>query len=104
MSIGQGLYRNPTMKMQNVGLNLVLNHLVAASTDTEDVHGLLQNFLSDTTYFRFNLDMKNNTNIDETNKDVLNRLKEDAAAQFYREIKGARADRYEKLFKALRGK
>lgn len=52
VSIGTGYYNNPE-KLRTMGWDLLVNQLIASSTDTEDVHALLENFLPEEKYFRY---------------------------------------------------
>ncbi len=62
--------------ISSMGWDLLVSQLVASSTDTEDTHALLSNFLSPDIYYRFNPLLKDNTAIDEKDKCILNNLKE----------------------------
>lgn len=86
-----------------MGWDLLVNQLIASSTDTEDVHSLLSNFLPPDKYFRLNPNMQGTMAIDERNKTQLNSLKQ-LAKQTWRDIdSGPDAKRYEQLIKTLKG-
>lgn len=102
-----------------MGWDLLVNQLVASSTDTEDTHALLSNFLSPDIYYRFNPLLKDNTAIDEKDKNILNSLKDVARKHCQELFEGNgkpstlsipstvnqnNPKRYDQLLKMLRGK
>ena len=89
-----------------MGWDLLVNHLVASSVDTEDVHCLLADFLPPDKYFRFNPPLASNIPIDELNKTVLTDLKRIARDAFAAMEKGGgpEAKRMEQMISTLRGK
>jgi predicted acylesterase/phospholipase RssA len=74
--------RGGDMKKLKVGLDLLLNQLIGSSTDTEDVHHMLQSLLPANQYFRFNPLMRTNMAIDEKDPKVLLGLKSFAKEAF----------------------
>ena len=83
VSIGTGYFEESTTS-QSMGWDVLMNHLIASSTDTEDVDKLLQDFLPPDKYFRFNPVLSGNLAIDEKNKSVLLELKNVAKQAFKR--------------------
>lgn len=75
VSIGTGVYVEDKM-ISSMGWDLLVTQLVASSTDTEDTHALLKNFLSPDQYYRFNPLLKESMAIDEKDRNNLNKLKE----------------------------
>ena len=63
----------------------MVNQLVASSTETEDVHNMLMDFLPADRYFRFNPQMDEAIPIDVTDKTTLNSLKA-LAKKTFREL------------------
>jgi hypothetical protein len=61
--------------MSSLGWDLLVSHLVATSTATEDTHALLESFLSKDSYYRFNPLLATSTAIDEKDKEALMKLK-----------------------------
>lgn len=101
VSIGTG-YINELSNIKYMGWDLLVNQLIASSTDTEDVHALLVDFLSKNQYFRFNPLLSENLPIDEKNKDVLLRLKQ-IAKDHVREIEeGPDGKYFKQLISSLR--
>jgi len=102
VSIGTG-YFNQNSNVQSMGWDLLVNQLIASSTDTEDVHALLVDFLPPDKYFRLNAQLQDLLAIDEKNKTVLLDLKR-LAKQTWRDIDlGKDAKRFEQLIKTLKG-
>ncbi len=105
--------------ISSMGWDLLVSQLVASSTDTEDTHALLSNFLSPDIYYRFNPLLKDNTAIDEKDKSILNNLKEVARKHCQELFEGNgkpptlsvpssvnndASKKYDQLLKMLRGK
>jgi hypothetical protein len=88
-----------------MGWDLLVNHIIATSVDTEDVHSLLADFLPADKYFRFNPPTSINIPIDERNKTVLTDMKRMAKEAFLTMEKGngVEAKRIEQMLKTLRG-
>lgn len=103
VSIGTGLYRNQKANMQSMGWDTLVNQLIASSTDTEDVHALLADFLAPTQYYRFNPLFPDEIPIDVKDRAVLNTLKSFARQHFDALETGPEAARYEALIRLLRG-
>lgn len=106
VSIGTGYYSSRSSKVQGnsvMGWDVLVNQLVASSTDTEDVHALLNDFLPNDKYFRLNPVLQDNLAIDEKNMTVLTDLKK-LARQTWKEIdNSSEAKRFDLLIKTLRG-
>ncbi len=85
VSIGTGVIKETTSTLQSIGWDLLVNQLIASSTDTEDVHSLLHDFLPSQSYFRFNPILPNNTAIDEKAKSILQSLK-DYSKEYYKAL------------------
>ena len=102
VSIGTGYYNNKE-KLRTMGWDLLVNQLIASSTDTEDVHALLNDFLPEEKYFRFNPLLQDLLAIDEKNKAVLLDLKRIAKATFVGMETGEEAKHVEFLINTLRG-
>ena len=102
VSIGTGLNTKYT-NASTLGWDVLVNQLIASSTDTEDVHSLLLNFLPPDKYFRLNPYLQDSMAIDERNKTQLEYLKK-LAKQTWQDIDaGPDAKRFEQLIKALKG-
>jgi hypothetical protein len=91
-----------------MGWSLLANHLIASATDSEDIHALLQNFLSPHQYYRFSPILPKNIAIDEKDPMILKELKE-LAKEDCRQLFDENTDfqekaRYDSLIKKLRGK
>ena len=87
-----------------MGWDLLVNQLVASSTDTEDIHKLLDDFLPKDKYYRINPLLLNNLAIDEKNKTILTDLKR-IAKDNWNNIDNNIIDskRFEILIKTLKG-
>ena len=81
VSIGTGFNEKET-KDSSMGWDLLVNQLVASSTDTEDVHAMLLDFLPEDKYFRFNPRMEEAIPIDVTDIKTLASLKQLAKQTF----------------------
>jgi hypothetical protein len=103
VSIGTGVYVEDHRAMRSMGWAGLVNQLVASSTDTEDTHALLANFLSPACYFRLNPLLPNNTAIDEKDRDVLRQLKQVAREHSRELFEGPQAAKFEGLLRTLRG-
>eukprot|EP01033_Poteriospumella_lacustris_P005618 gene5619-4020_t len=103
VSIGTGLYRNQKANMQSMGWDTLVQQLIASSTDTEDVHGVLADFLAPTQYYRFNALFPDEIPIDVKDRAVLNTMKSFARQHFDALETGPEAARYEALIRLLRG-
>jgi hypothetical protein len=102
VSIGTG-FISKNSNVQSMGWDLLVNQLIASSTDTEDVHSLLVDFLPPDKYFRLNPTLMDSMAIDERNKTALLDLKR-LAKQTWRDIDiGPDAKRFEQLIKTLKG-
>jgi len=84
VSIGTG-YNTKVNSAASMGWDLLVNQLVASSTETEDVHNMLMDFLPADRYFRFNPQMDEAIPIDVTDKTTLNSLKA-LAKKTFREL------------------
>jgi hypothetical protein len=104
VSIGTGIIDMGGSFMESMGWDLLVNNLVASSTDTEDIHSLLVDFLPNDKYFRFNTKIQGNLAIDEKNKTILSDLKRIAKDNFRSVSKGPNSKSYEHLFEILRGR
>lgn len=102
MSIGTGYY-NKNEKLRSMGWDLLVSQLIASSTDTEDVHALLKDFLPEEKYFRFNPLLQDLLAIDEKNKAVLLDLKRIAKETYGGMENGEEAEHVEFLINALKG-
>jgi calcium-independent phospholipase A2-gamma len=103
VSIGTGYCVQEKANMLSMGWDTLVNQLIASSTDTEDVHAMLQNFLPEDTYFRFNPLFSEEIPIDVKDRLVLNNLKLYAKAHYKELENGPDAARYSKLIQLLRG-
>jgi len=74
VSIGTG-FNTKASNAASMGWDLLVNQLVASTTDTEDVHSMLTDFLPADKYFRFNPRMDEAIPIDVTDKATLQSLK-----------------------------
>ena len=102
VSLGTG-YITTRSSIQSMGWDLLVNQLIASSTDTEDVHALLVDFLPKERYFRFNPLLPDALRIDEKNKSVLTKLKM-LAKENIRDVEhGPRGKDFAQLIKTLRG-
>ena len=80
-----------------------MNQLIASSTDTEDVHALLVDFLPPDKYFRLNPLMKDNMAIDEKNKIALTDLKKLAKKTWDDIDRSKEKEKFDLLVKLLKG-
>jgi hypothetical protein len=103
VSIGTGYFINMQNNLRSMGWDLLVNQLIASTTDTEDVHALLNDFLPRDKYFRFNPVLRDNIAIDEKDKNALMSLKTFARENFKELETGVDAKLYEQLVKTLRG-
>ena len=105
VSIGTGLTSTSpsSSSARSMGWDVLVNQLIASSTDTEDVHALLHNFLPPEKYFRFNPILPDIFKIDEKNKTVLTGLKSLARKTISDAEKGSEAKVFAQLVKILRG-
>lgn len=103
VSIGTGLFTNQKSNMQTMGWDTLVNQLVASSTDTEDVHSLLTDFLPKEKYFRFNPLFPKEVPIDVKDKAILASLKVLARDHFLEVERGPDAKYLDILTKTLRG-
>ena len=81
VSIGTG-FNTKASTSQSLGWDLLVNQIVASTTDTEDVHAMLMDFLPEDKYFRFNPILPEAMPIDEKNKSMLLDLKRLAKQTF----------------------
>ena len=102
VSIGTGFY-NKNEKLRSMGWDLLVSQLIASSTDTEDVHALLKDFLPEEKYFRFNPLLQDLLAIDEKNKAVLLDLKRIAKETYVGMETGEESKHVEFLINTLRG-
>lgn len=102
VSIGTGLTTSHSA-MRSMGWDVLVNQLIASSTDTEDVHALLHNFLSPDKYFRFNVVLPDVLKIDEKNKTILGSLKNLARKNVEEVERGPEGKSFQQLIKTLRG-
>lgn len=102
VSIGTG-YSTTHSTMQSMGWDVLVNQLIASSTDTEDVHALLKDFLPPNQYFRFNPLLTDILRIDEKNKTLLTGLKNLARKSIEDIEYGAGAKDFSQLIRTLRG-
>lgn len=102
VSIGTGLTTSHSA-MRSMGWDVLVNQLIASSTDTEDVHALLHNFLSPDKYFRFNVVLPDVLKIDEKNKTILGSLKNLAKKNVEEVERGPEGKSFQQLIKTLRG-
>lgn len=102
VSIGTGYY-NKNEKLRSMGWDLLVSQLIASSTDTEDVHALLKDFLPEDKYFRFNPLLQDLLAIDEKNKAVLLDLKRIAKETYQGMERGEESRHVEFLINTLRG-
>ena len=89
--------------MQSMGWDVLVNQLIASSTDTEDVHSTLVDLLPKDTYFRFNPLLTDSLRIDEKNKSILAGLKTLAKDNIRAIEVGPKAKEFAQLIKVLRG-
>jgi calcium-independent phospholipase A2-gamma len=102
VSIGTG-YTTSQSSAQSMGWGALVNQLVASSTDTEDVHELLRDFLPPDKYFRFNPVLPDFLRIDEKNKTLLSGLKSLAKKTVDEIEAGPGASNFAQLIRTLRG-
>jgi len=102
LSIGTG-YCNEESAVQSMGWDMLVNKLISSSTDTEDVHALLVDFLPPEKYFRFNPALEVDYPIDEKDRGILDGLKKVARDDVERKATGADQQQFELLLKMLRG-
>lgn len=102
VSIGTG-YTTTHSTMHSMGWDVLVNQLIASSTDTEDVHALLRDFLPPDKYFRFNPVLPDTMRIDEKNKTVLTGLKGLARTHINALEAGPEGRHFAQLIKTLRG-
>lgn len=102
LSIGTGYYVDTQSDLKSIGWDKLINQLVASTTDTEDVHSLLVDFLPRDKYYRFNPMLTTNFAIDEKNKSMLSSLKR-LAADHVLELERNDPSYYEQLYHLLRG-
>ena len=91
LSIGTG-FNTKASTSQSLGWDLLVNQIVASTTDTEDVHSMLMDFLPADKYFRFNPILPEAMPIDEKNKSALLDLKRLAKQTFLEMERGPPAD------------
>lgn len=102
LSIGTGYFVNSKDNLKSLGWDLLVNQLIASTTDTEDVHGLLGDFLARDKYYRVNPVLKENFAIDEKDRNLLASLKTLAASQMA-DWEKREASRVEALVRTLAG-
>ena len=106
VSIGTGLYSEGS-NIQAMGWDMLVNHIIATSVSTEDVHVLLTDFLPPEKYFRFNPMLQENVPIDVLNKTILADMKRIAKESFVALESGhegeADTKRFEAMVATLRG-
>jgi hypothetical protein len=101
ISIGTGY--SSKKKAGKMGWDTIVNNLISTSTDTEDVHALLLDFLPPDKYFRFNVAFNELLAIDEKNKALLNSLKTVAGEYFRKNIDaGPDKKRFDDLMNTLK--
>ena len=86
-----------------MGWDTLVNKIVASSTDTEDVHALLRDFLPPDKYYRFNPLLPDVLRIDEKNRTILTGLKNFAQKHIAELECGPDAKNFATLVKTLRG-
>jgi calcium-independent phospholipase A2-gamma len=102
VSIGTG-YAASNSPLSSMGWDVLVNQLVASSTDTEDVHALLRDFLPPDKYFRFNPILPDAMRIDEKDKAILAKLKDLAQKHISDVEAGPEGKHFGKLLTLLRG-
>jgi hypothetical protein len=100
VSIGTGSKQH-RYSMQSMGWDVLVNQLVASSTDTEDVHAVLKDLLPHNVYHRFNPTLNEELRIDEKNKHKLSRLKIQAKKHIENIEYGQEAKDFRHLIKTL---
>ena len=101
VSIGTGLCKETSSNIQTMGWDYLVNQLIASTTDTEQIHSLLQDFLPADTYYRFNPVLPNNPAIDEKTKSILESLKENSQ-EYYRDLERVEMEEFQKNLVANR--
>ena len=105
VSIGTGAFSNAKDgPIQSMGWDLLVNQIIASSTDTEDVHSVLIDFLPPDKYFRFNPTLPTNLAIDETDKIKISGLKELGKRTVRAMEAGPDAKRMEAMIRAIANK
>ncbi len=75
VSVGTGAYsRDLNNSRDTTGWNALVNTLVLSSTDTEDVHNTMSDFMK-SKYFRFNPSLPERVSIDEISPTTVKKLK-----------------------------
>ncbi len=101
VSIGTGFFVDRKENIQSIGLDALLNQIIASTTDTEDIHAMLNDFLPPEKYFRMNPVLRSNTAIDEKDKNVLTGLKH-FAKEIVQELEtGPNAKHFQQTLKTL---
>ena len=105
VSLGTGNFDREKQKQRSsFGWGKLVGQLIASSTDTEDVHAVLGDFLPRDKYFRLNPSLERYHAIDEKSKDILLGLKKVAKDSFRDMETGREKKRLATLVRALRGK
>ena len=102
VSIGTG-YTQSESRLQSIGWDTLVTQLIASSTNTEDVHTLLQDFLLPSQYYRFNPVLNNILRIDEKNKTLLLELKNLARTNIKEIETSSENHHFQKLISTLKG-
>lgn len=103
VSIGTGFFLDRKENIQSIGLDALLNQIIASTTDTEDIHAMLNDFLPKEKYFRMNPVLRSNTAIDEKDKNVLQALKLFAKEIVHEMETGPDAKHFQQTLKILQG-
>ena len=103
VSIGTGFFLDRKENLQSLGLDALLNQLIASTTDTEDIHAMLNDFLPSEKYFRMNPALRSNMAIDEKDKNILSALKAFAKEKVDELETGPDAKHFQLMVKTLQG-
>ena len=82
VSIGTGTHRNQTTSSKSMGWDGLVRQLVISSTDTEDIHRMLLDFLPNDRYLRLNPALDTRYAIDERSREALDDMRAAASRLF----------------------
>ena len=104
VSIGTGYFLDKKENVQSMGLDGILNQIIASTTSTEDIHTLLNDFLPKEKYFRMNPVLRSNMAIDEKSQIALKGLKTFAKQAIEEYATGPNAQHFQNVMKILQSR
>lgn len=101
LSVGTGTFIE-SKKIDGMDWGLLVNQLIASSTNTEDVHTMLNDLLPENQYYRLNPMLENGYAIDDSNPALLSNLKT-ISRNYVAELEKKDPAKMDRLIKALTG-